>query len=433
MDYSYLDLLCYLLIYAFLGWVTEVLVISIKDRKLRNRGFFNLPFCLSYGVIMDILIIVIPTMIGNDGAWLMMYLASVAVSSVVMFLSGSLSKRMSTAKLWEYEEHSLFSGEARPFLYGLLIGALFLIAVLLVHPLIFLFVTLLPKLLKRIACLIIVIMLCSDLALILATMRRRRTPEELEALLDREQANTRRLSERISSWIWRRVYKAYPNISHVDIPEKAVFAEGLCFDKLVWVWVFMAVGGCLFEVFFVWLTTGNLMSRASLIYGPFSVVWGFGSVFLTVVLQRIKHKEDRYLFFAGFFLGGIYEYSCSVISEVVFGTVFWDYSDMPFNFGGRTNLLFCMFWGIVSVWWVKWMYPRLSSAIEKIPPIVGKVVTWVVLALLALDCLISAAALWRYVDRLTHPEASNILIRFLDQTYPNSYLDKVWENLRLTG
>ena len=46
------------------------------------------------------------------------------------------------------------------------------------------------------------------------------------------------------------------------------------------------------------------MSRSSVIYGTFSIVWGFGAVILTVVLQRLAGKEDRYIFLAGSVLGG---------------------------------------------------------------------------------------------------------------------------------
>ena len=95
------------------------------------------------------------------------------------------------------------------------------------------------------------------------------------------------------------------------------------------------------------------MSRSSVIYGTFSIVWGFGAVILTVVLQRLAGKEDRYIFLAGSVLGGVYEYLCSVFTEIFLGTTFWDYSDMPFNIGGRTNLLYCIFWGLLSVVWVK--------------------------------------------------------------------------------
>lgn len=58
-------------------------------------------------------------------------------------------------------------------------------------------------------------------------------------------------------------------------------------------------------------------------------------------LYKYKDKGDRFLFLTGTLLGGAYEYFCSVFTELVFGKVFWDYSKIPFNLGGRINLLYC--------------------------------------------------------------------------------------------
>lgn len=82
-------------------------------------------------------------------------------------------------------------------------------------------------------------------------------------------------------------------------------------------------------------------------------------------------------------LGGAYEYLCSVFTEIVFGKVFWDYSEIPFNLGGRINLLYCFFWGIAAVVWIKKLYPHLSDWIEKIPKKVGIVLTWLLVAFMA--------------------------------------------------
>ena len=79
----------------------------------------------------------------------------------------------------------------------------------------------------------------------------------------------------------------------------------------------------------------------------------------------------------GTVLGGAYEYACSIFTELVFGTVFWDYSKLPFNLGGRINLLFCFFWGIAAVVWLKIIYPKLSNLIEKIPIKTGNILTWI--------------------------------------------------------
>ena len=49
MEYTVLELLAYLLLYGFLGWVLEVVVLAAGTRKFLNRGFFSLPICPEYG------------------------------------------------------------------------------------------------------------------------------------------------------------------------------------------------------------------------------------------------------------------------------------------------------------------------------------------------------------------------------------------------
>ncbi len=82
---------------------------------------------------------------------------------------------------------------------------------------------------------------------------------------------------------------------------------------------------------------GVWMSRSSLVWGPFNIVWGFGCSILTALLYRCRNKSDRYIFLYRTVLGGFYEYACSVISERLFGTVFWDYSIFSLNLEGRIN------------------------------------------------------------------------------------------------
>ena len=82
-----------------------------------------------------------------------------------------------------------------------------------------------------------------------------------------------------------------------------VFAKGICFDKLVWVFLVTSFLGALIEMVFCFVTGGKWMSRSSVLYGTFSFVWGFGAVVLTVVRQRLAGKEDRKVFLAGFVVG----------------------------------------------------------------------------------------------------------------------------------
>ena len=106
---------------------------------------------------------------------------------------------------------------------------------------------------------------------------------------------------------------------------------------LLWLFVVGAFLGDLVETVFCRLTAGVWMSRSSLVWGPFSVVWGLALALTTVLLRQNQDKSDRYLFVFGTVMGGVYEYVCSAVTELLFGTVFWDYSKFKFNLGGRIN------------------------------------------------------------------------------------------------
>ena len=243
--------------------------------------------------------------------------------------------------------------------------------------------------------------------------------------------------------IQRRLTHAYPNLRLEGIPSvfapsredrEAVFAKGCCFHKLVWLFLLGSLLGDLTETIFCYITTGILMSRSSLVYGPFSIVWGFGCVMLTAFLYRYKDKNDRYIFLAGTVLGGAYEYICSVLSELVFGTIFWDYSGIPFNLGGRINLLYCFFWGIAAVVWLKGLYPRLSALIERIPSSIGIPATWVLIIFMVFNMAISGLALSRYVERQTVSSPSQGIVgEFLDDHFPDERMEHVYPNAKLVS
>ena len=209
-------------------------------------------------------------------------------------------------------------------------------------------------------------------------------------------------------------------------------AQPLTVYRVFWLFLIAGVVGDLIEVVFWLITRGELISRSSLLYGPFSIVWGLGCALLTLVLYRIKDRSDSYIFAAGTLLGGAYEYICSVFTELVFGTVFWDYSGFAFNLGGRINLLYCFFWGIAAVVWMKLLYPKLSAWIERIPVRAG---TWLVrtaVLFMMFNCVISSLALARYTERNTNPkDAGNALEEFLDERFTDERMERIYPNAKI--
>ena len=43
-----------------------------------------------------------------------------------------------------------------------------------------------------------------------------------------------------------------------------------------------------------------------------------------------------------------------------------DYSGFKFNLGGRVNLLYCFFWGIAAVVWIRYGYPLIAKLMAKL-------------------------------------------------------------------
>ena len=229
-----------------------------------------------------------------------------------------------------------------------------------------------------------------------------------------------------------RIQKAYP-----DAREKAaessktnteVFAYGCGFYKIVWLFVTGALLGDITETLFCRVTAGVWMSRSSVVWGPFSLVWGIAIAAATLFLHKYRDRSDHFIFIAGACMGGAYEYVCSVFTELVFGKVFWDYSGIPFNLGGRINLLYCFFWGMAAVVWIKGLYPVLSSWVERIPVKVGKVLSWLLIVFFCCNIAVSSLALIRSDQRARGVPAEHTWQTVMDEKYDDSRLKEIYPN-----
>lgn len=428
MVYSAAELILYLFIYAFVGWCIEVAVMALRTGKFCNRGFLNLPLCLSYGITMDVLILFMPNVKEH---WIFAVAAYVTITSIAAYLSGAISRLLLGVRLWKFRTLSIFAGERKNMPYALSLGCLGFLAHYMIQPLVYVLGTLIPRPVLNVIAAAGMVLLVWDTVTVVLSMRR--SGREQRGFMAKISSGKSRIGMFVSRAVRDRLEKAYPDIQPEcpDSRSRFTFAQGLCADKLIWVFMVCALLGDLIETVFVGLQTGRIMSRSSVIYGPFSIVWGAGGVLLTVLLQKIARKDDRHAFIAGFVIGGVYEYMCSVFTEMVLGTTFWDYSNEPFNIGGRTHLTFCLYWGILALVWVKFLYPFLSRYIEKIPPVAGKILTWLMVVFMTCNALISGTAVLRYVERRGGETPGNAAEVFLDTHYGDNLIETIYPNMRI--
>ena len=424
--FSLYQILAFFLIYSCLGWCLEVIYAAVSTGQLVNRGFLNGPVCPIYGFGMIIVLFTLSPLADN---LLLLYLGGVILPSVLELVGGWALYKLYHTRWWDYS--------AMPFnLDGyvclgasLTWGALGVVVLKWGNPLLLALYSLVPRGIWVVVLLAALVVFCVDLVGTLLAMAGLRYRWHAAAAVENRLAN---LTVRGGMWILdhveRRMAKAHPALTFVRPKRQQTdtFAAGCSPYKIILLFFIGAFLGDITETIFCRVTGGEWMSRSSVVWGPFSIVWGLAIAMVTQLLYRYKDKPASWLFVMGTLLGGAYEYLCSVFTEVVFGAVFWDYSAIPFNLGGRINLLYCFFWGFAAIAWFKVLFPPISACIEKLPPRGGRVLTWALCIFMAADIAVSSAALVRYNDRLNGVPASNSVEVYLDGHYGNDRMYQVY-------
>ncbi|MCM1364467.1 MAG: putative ABC transporter permease [Faecalibacterium sp.] len=212
------------------------------------------------------------------------------------------------------------------------------------------------------------------------------------------------------------------------VSEEVAFADGLCFNKLVWIFLISCVCGFVVETLWCYLRHGYIESRKSLVYGPLSVAYGMGGVVLTLALYKVKDANMMKIFGISFLVGTVTEYICSLGQEIVFGSVAWDYSNRPFNINGRVCLLYSIYWGLLGICWIKLIYPLMSDLIEKMPSDIGTILTWSFIAFFIFDASISAAAGIRMDKRAQGIQPQNFVEEYLDNHFDDDRMHRIYAN-----
>lgn len=416
------------LVYSFLGWVLETVIGTIQRRHIVNRGAINGPFCVIYG-FTGVLISI--TLRDLTGVWL--FLFSAIYASVIEWIGGHMIEKLYHERWWNYSniKWNLDGYVCLPA--AVLWGALGYLTVRMGNRLLVGLFDLIPDFLFRIVIWAAAGALAADwLFSMLAVWFQGAWVDKIRRADSRFAGVSLRLSRWIAGKVEHRIHNAYPKAEAVaeQKEEAGVFAAGCSFYKIVLLFLIGAFLGDIVETIFCRITAGVWMSRSSVVWGPFSLVWGIAIAAATLLLYRYRNRSDSFLFLTGTLLGGAYEYLCSVFTEVVFGKIFWDYSGIPFNLGGRINLLYCFFWGIAAVVWFKLIYVRLSDLIEKIPVKPGKIITWCLIVFMVANMAVSSLALVRYDQRERGVEASEFWQEWMDTHYDDETMERIYPNAK---
>lgn len=207
---------------------------------------------------------------------------------------------------------------------------------------------------------------------------------------------------------------------------KTIF--GFSIWRLIAYFIIYSVLGFIIETAFGAVTKGVIESRKSFLYGPFCAIYGLGAVVMILCLQPFK-KNNNTLFCGGFVAGSVIEYLVSLIGELIFHVIWWDYSDMPLNINGRVCVYFSIFWGLLGIYLVSYVNPKIDKLINfikrKISDKALKIIEMITAVFLIVDCLLTAYALKAFYIRMVKLHNINIgNVEMIDKEYDKIYGNK---------
>jgi len=157
--YKITEILAYLIIYSFLGWIIESVYKTIYQKKFVNSGLIYGPFCLIYGIGALIMYLLLDDFKNNV---IILFLVATAVMSAWEYLAGIILERMFSVRYWDYSVRKFnFQGRIcleNAVFWGIL-GTLF---TMVIHPFVTEVVGKVPTVMLRYAVLLLAVYIIAD-------------------------------------------------------------------------------------------------------------------------------------------------------------------------------------------------------------------------------------------------------------------------------
>lgn len=155
------------MIYAVIGWCTEVSYAALDTGKFVNRGFLNGPYCPIYGCGVLLVVVILTPLKEN---LLILYFGSVILTSVIEFLTGYLLEKVFHNKWWDYSDKPYNIKGYICLKFSLFWGFACTFIMLIIHPIIYGVIQIVPYILGLVALCIILLFFAIDCGITVATI-----------------------------------------------------------------------------------------------------------------------------------------------------------------------------------------------------------------------------------------------------------------------
>ena len=130
------------------------------------------------------------------------------------------------------------------------------------------------------------------------------------------------------------------------------------------------------------------------VHSPFCVIYGVGGMLGYILLKPFSGNLVM-LYFAGCIIATLFEYLTGIVMLRIFGELWWDYSQKPFNYRGILCLESTLGWGIIAVLMFTFLHRAVLAAAHLLPPNVASILALALTAGYLIDFFLSMRAALR--------------------------------------
>ncbi|WP_418827109.1 putative ABC transporter permease [Paratractidigestivibacter sp.] len=176
---------------------------------------------------------------------------------------------------------------------------------------------------------------------------------------------------------------------------------------VVW-FVLFGLFGWVFESAYCSITEKRWCNRGFL-FGPICPIYGTGAVaaiavFGSPAVEALAPSPVAVFFICAAGASAI-EWATSIVLEHAFGTVWWDYSNLPLNLSGRICVPAAALFGAAGLGVVYIAIPLVGIVSEAVPPIAFETCALVATAMLAADTTLTVCTLTEVLAAIERAEA----------------------------
>ena len=107
--------------------------------------------------------------------------------------------------------------------------------------------------------------------------------------------------------------------------------------------------------------------------GPFCPIYGFGALTVFFILRPYSDNSIL-LFFLGSFLATTLEFLTALVMKRIFGEIWWDYHEKPFNYRGIICLESSIAWGFYTLFLFMFLQNIVAAFVAMLPVRAGRAI-----------------------------------------------------------